>query len=358
MDAHPPKGRGTGLSPANRFEKIHSEADWEHVAGDEEFHDSRLAIATEYLADDSQSIVSENDSPDLFFRYSLNPYRGCIHGCSYCYARPTHEYLGMNAGIDFESRILVKKKAPELFREWLARPNWQPEPIMLSGVTDCYQPAEREFRLTRGCLEVAHEARQPLWMITKNALVARDLDVLAEMAKWRGIAVAISVTTLDRDLACHMEPRTSSIHARLRTISELAAAGIPTAVMMGPVIPGLTDHEIPAVLKAAADAGATSAGYNMLRLPLAVEPIFLDWLERTIPEKKDRVLSRIRSVRDGKTSSSRWGERMRGTGEIAAQIKQTFQLFATKYKLTDRGHSLNTAEFRPPLPKSGQKWLF
>ncbi len=264
----------------------------------------------------------------------------------------------MNAGIDFESRILVKKRVPELFREWLARPNYQPEPIMLSGVTDCYQPAERELRLTRGCLEVANAARQPMLLITKNALIAWDIDLLKEMATWRGVSVAISVTTLDRDLARRMEPRTSSIDARLRTISELSAAGIPTAVMMGPVIPGLTDHEIPSVLKAAADAGATSASYNMLRLPLAVEPIFLDWLDRTFPEKKDRVLSRIRSVRGGKTSSSQWGERMRGTGEIAAQIKQTFQLFAAKYKLTDRNHNLNTADFRPPLPKSGQKWLF
>ncbi len=346
------------MEPTNRFESVRQEADWEQIAADDDFFARRLAIATEYLPDDTQGIVSENDSPDIFFRYSLNPYRGCLHGCSYCYARPSHEYLGMNAGLDFESRIVVKQQAPQLFKEWLARPKWQPEPIMLSGVTDCYQPVERDLKLTRGCLEVAHAARQPMRIITKNALVTRDLDLLSEMAKWNGISVAISVTTLDAELARKLEPRTSTPEARLRAIAQLTAAGIPTSAMTAPIIPGLNDHEIPALLQVVAEAGAINAGYVMLRLPLAVEPIFLDWLEHAVPQQKDRVLSRLRSVRGGRLSSGQFGERLRGTGEIASQINQTFQLFAKKYGLTRSWPELNVAEFRPPTTKSGQKWLF
>lgn len=255
------KGRGANIRPPNRFESTHSEADWEQVDGDEDFQASLRVVDTVYMPDDSQSIISENDSPDLFFRYSINPYRGCSHGCSYCYARPTHEYLGMNAGIDFESKILVKERAADLLRDWLARPKYQPEVIVMSGVTDCYQPAERKYQLTRRCLEVALEARQPIGIITKNALVARDLDILQEMARLNIIRVGLSITSLDAALVGAMEPRTSRPQARLRTITQLRQAGIPTNVMLAPIIPGLNDSEIPGLLKAAADAGAQGANY-------------------------------------------------------------------------------------------------
>jgi DNA repair photolyase len=352
------KGRGANIDPRNRFESVHSEADWEQLEGDDEFLASRLAARTVYLPDDSQSIISENDSPDVFFRYSINPYRGCSHGCSYCYARPTHEYLGMNAGIDFEAKILVKQRAPDLLRDWLARPKYQPELIVMSGVTDCYQPAERQYQLTRRCLEVALEARQPIGIITKNALVARDLDLLQEMARLNIIRVSLSVTSLDDALIGAMEPRTSRPQARLRTIGQLREAGVPVGVMVAPVIPGLNDSEIPTVLKAAADAGAQVANYIVLRLPLNVRPVFVEWLERNQPLDKDRILSRIRSTRDGELTDSAYGRRMRGEGEMAAQIGRTFQVFAKKYGLDGKLPPLEFSHFRPPRTSSGQMNLF
>ena len=265
-----PKGRAAHSSPPNRFEKVHVEPDYEQLEHDEEFLEALGTRPTEFLPDTSQTIISENDSPDVPFRYSLNPYRGCEHGCAYCYARPTHEYFGLNAGLDFESKIFVKHRAPELFREFLARDRWQSELIAMSGVTDCYQPAERQFRLTRGCLEVALEARQPMGIITKNALVLRDLDLLGEMARLNLVHVHLSVTSLDEELARTMEPRTSRPAARLRAITALTAAGVPTSAMVAPVIPGLNDSEIPALLAALAAAGAIKAGYTLVRLPLAV----------------------------------------------------------------------------------------
>ncbi len=300
------KGRGTSLRPPNRFERTHREDDFEQLDPADE-QPAESAVKTVYLPDDSQSIVSENDSPDIPFRYSINLYRGCAHGCSYCYARPYHEYLGLNAGIDFESKVLVKHRGPELLRAWLARDAWRPEPIILSGVTDCYQPAEREFRLTRGCLEVAHEARQPIAIITKNALVTRDLDILRQMAADRTVSVALSITTLDAELARVMEPRTSTPAARLRAVRQLADAGVPVRVMVAPIIPGLNDFEMPAVLQAASEAGAQGAGYTLLRLPLAVRPIFVEWLERSQPLKAAKVQSLIRATRGGKLNSSQFG---------------------------------------------------
>lgn len=352
------KGRGANIRPPNRFESTHSEADWEQVDGDEDFQASLRVVDTVYMPDDSQSIISENDSPDLFFRYSINPYRGCSHGCSYCYARPTHEYLGMNAGIDFESKILVKERAADLLRDWLARPKYQPEVIVMSGVTDCYQPAERKYQLTRRCLEVALEARQPIGIITKNALVARDLDILQEMARLNIIRVGLSITSLDAALVGAMEPRTSRPQARLRTITQLRQAGIPTNVMLAPIIPGLNDSEIPGLLKAAADAGAQGANYLVLRLPLNVRPVFLEWLERTQPLHKDRVLSRIRSSRAGRLTDSQFGRRMRGEGEMAVQIGRTFKVFAKKYGLDRKLPPLDFSQFRPPRTSSGQLNLF
>ncbi|WP_437202432.1 PA0069 family radical SAM protein [Planctomicrobium sp. SH664] len=352
------KGRASQIHPPNRFDRIHAEDDFEQVEHDSEFLEDRQQVPTEYLPDETRSIISENDSPDISFRYSLNPYRGCQHGCSYCYARPSHEYLGLNAGLDFESKIYVKHRAAELFREFLSRDRWQPEEIVFSGITDCYQPAEKLFRLTRQCLEVACACRQPVSIITKNGLVARDLDLLGELAAHQLVRVNISITTLDPLLARTMEPRTSTPAARLRTVAALRAAGVPVNVMVAPIIPGLNDSEIPAILEAAAAAGAQSAGYVLLRLPLTVRPVFLEWLERTHPLARDRVESRIRACRSGELNGARFGERMRGTGEFAEQIRQTFLVFQKKFRLNEKLPPLETGLFRPPRNRKGQLRLF
>ncbi len=347
---------GSNLDPPNRFVATHTEPDLEHLEWDIEYREQPRRI--EYIDDHSKSIVTENSSPDLNFRYSLNPYRGCAHGCSYCYARPYHEYLGYNAGLDFETKIMVKHDAPKLFRDFLSRSEWRPELIAFSGITDCYQPAEREFKLTRQCLEVPSEAHQPVGIVTKNALVVRDLDLLKSMAQRSLVRVSISITTLDAQLAREMEPRTSIPAARLRAIRELSAAGVPTKVMVSPIIAGLNDHEIPEILQAAKEAGAMSASYILLRLPLTVEPVFLEWLERTQPLRKERVLSRIRQTREGKLNSSEFGSRQRGTGEIAEQIGRLFQVFCRKHGLDQRLPALNYEQFKPPTTGKGQQWLF
>jgi DNA repair photolyase len=349
------KGRGSHLNPANRFGG--PQPDLEQIE-DEEYLKHLLQRPTEYLTDHSKSIVCENDSPDVGFRYSINPYRGCSHGCSYCYARPTHEFLGLNAGLDFETKIFVKESAPELFREFLATDSWKPEAIAMSGVSDCYQPGERRFRVTRGCLEVAVEAQQPMSIITKNALVLRDLDLLQALAAANLVHVYLSITTLDRNLARSMEPRTSTPAARLRAVKALAAAGIPVGVSIAPVIPGLNDSEIPAILAAAKEAGAHGAGYIMLRLPLTVAPVFREWLERTLPARVQRIEGRIRSARGGRLNDSTFGTRMRGTGEIAAQIGEVFRLFARRYGLDGELPPYDLTRFRPPKAKSGQlRWF-
>jgi DNA repair photolyase len=353
-----PKGRGSHINPPNRFDTVHVEADLEHFEGDSEFLADTGQPIPEYLSDDSRTVVTENRSPDIPFRFSVNPYRGCAHGCSYCYARPYHEYLGLNAGLDFETKILVKHHAPALLRAFLARPSWQVEPIVFSGVTDCYQPAEREFRLTRQCLEVAWEARQPIGIITKNALVVRDLDILQPMAAARLVHVNISVTTMDAALGRIMEPRTSNPAARLRAIRMLADAGVPVRVMVAPVIPGLTDSEMPAVLSAVAEAGAQGAGYTLLRLPLTVKPVFLEWLERTHPDSRQRIENAIRSVHGGELNSSEFGERLAGSGLMADQIKQVFRTFAKKHGLDGKLPEYDYGQFRSPSPVAGQLRLF
>lgn len=321
---------GSQLDPPNRFEQVHASPDLEHVEWDDEYLSERLDRTIEYLPDNSQSIVASNDSPDVNFTYSVNPYRGCIHACSYCYARPGHEYLGMNAGLDFETKIMVKHEAPRLLREFLQKKSWKPEPIIFSGVTDCYQPAERKFRLTRGCLEVAWEFRQPISIITKNALVVRDLDLLAPMAAERLAQVNVSITTLDPELGRVMEPRTSIPAARLRAVRMLTEAGVPVRVMTAPIIPGLNDSEIPALLAAAKEAGAGDAHYVLLRLPLTVEPVFREWLKRTQPLKAEKVENLIRGTRGGKFSRSEWGKRMVGTGKIADQVSSLYEVFRNK----------------------------
>ena len=352
------KGRGARIQPANPYLSVREEADLEQVAADSAYLNHRQRPPTIYQPDQSQSIVSENDSPDIQFRYSLNPYRGCSHGCSYCFARPTHEYLGLSAGLDFETRVMVKERAPELFRQWLARPQWKAEMISFSGVTDCYQPAEREFVLTRGCLAVAAECRQPIGVVTKNALVTRDLDHLRELAAYDAVSVSVSITTLDADLARKMEPRTSSPTARLGALQELNEAGIPTSVMVAPVIPGLNDSEIPAILEAARTVGTRRAAYLLLRLPGSVRPVFLDWLRGTLPTQAEKVESRIRSCRNGQLNDTTFGRRHRGTGPLAEQIAQTFQVFSRKLGFRQESLVFNTRDFRPPMPTSGQLRLF
>lgn len=349
---------GSNLDPPNRFESLRTERIFDDVAEDAEYLMSVEDRKIEYIEDETESIVATNRSPDLPFNYSLNPYRGCIHACSYCYARPTHEYLGFNAGLDFETKIVVKKNAANLFRKFLAKPSWISEPITFSGVTDCYQPAEREFELTRQCLEVANEANQPVGIVTKNALVLRDIEALQQMSVRGLVRVYLSITTLEPVLARDMEPRTSIPAARLRAIEHLANAGIPVGVMVAPVIPGLNDSEIPRILDAAADAGATTARYVLLRLPMTVRPVFEEWVRRTNSDRAERVLGQIQSTRDGKFNDSRWGQRMVGSGVIAEQIKALFATFQKKYGLDQAMPPFNCNEFRRPDRDPNQRRLF
>jgi DNA repair photolyase len=337
----PVRGRGASWSPANRFEALHVETadpDWP----DEE----RPPVRTRFYRDFSKTIITRNDSPDVGFEFSINPYRGCEHGCVYCYARPTHEYLGFSAGLDFESKIMVKTDAPELLSAELSSPRWKPQVIVMSGVTDPYQPAERRLQITRRCLEVLARFRNPVAIITKNRLVVRDIDLLAELASRAGAAVNISVTSLDPDLQRVLEPRTSPALARLEAISQLHAAGIPVGVMVAPVIPGLTDHEVPAILAACADAGAQFAGYTIVRLPWAVAPLFEHWLEEHFPDRKEKVLGRIRHLRGGeKLNDSQWATRMRGQGIFAGQIAALFEVGCRRAGIGARP-KLSTAAFR------------
>jgi DNA repair photolyase len=357
MEVCSPMRHGSNLDPPNRFEKFHVEVDWEHLEWDREYQEGLNNRAIEYIEDLSQGIVSTNNSPDLSFRFSVNPYRGCIHACAYCYARPYHEYLGFNAGLDFETKIVVKLRAAELLREFLSKDSWKPELIVFSGVTDCYQPAERRFRLTRGCLEVVRDCQQPVSIITKNALVLRDLDILRLMAERKQVTVNISITTLDAELARAMEPRTSIPSARLRAVSVLAEAGVPVRVMVAPIIPGLNDHEVPEIMRQAKNAGAMDAAYTLLRLPLTVAPVFEEWLRRTQPLKAGKVESHIRSTRNGKWSNSTFGIRHRGTGQTAEQIRNMFNLFYQQFQFS-RPPKLDFSQFKPPTPRSGQLRLF
>jgi DNA repair photolyase len=338
------RGRGAQENPGNRFERLHYEPDPEATG-------ERSRVETRFYIDHTQKILSTNDSPDIPFRYSINPYRGCEHGCIYCYARPTHEYLGFSAGLDFESRIMVKTEAPRLLREELMSPRWIPEEIAISGVTDCYQPCERKFQLTRKCLEVLAEFRNPVGVITKNHLVTRDIDLLQDLAAHDAARVYVSITTLDESLARTMEPRTSSPSMRLDAIRKLSDAGIPAGVMTAPVIPGLNDHEIPAILQAASEAGARYAGYVVLRLPWGVKDLFTDWLERERPGEKEKVLSRLRSMRSGKLNSAEFRDRMRGEGIFAEQVRALFQAGARRAGLDKGGPELSTAHFRRPGPR-------
>jgi len=351
-------GRGSNLRPLSRFESTQRVLALDVVDLDAEDVELLRHPATQFLPDRSRSVVTENDSPDVGFQFSLNPYRGCEHGCSYCYARPTHEYLGFDAGLGFETNITVKHDAPQLLRAFLARDSWRPEPIAISGVTDPYQPCERDLRITRQCLEVAASANQPISIITKSALVIRDIDLSAPMAKLGLVHANISITTLDPALARVMEPRASTPAARLRAVRELSSAGVPVRALMAPIIPGLTESEIPAILAAAKEAGASAAGYILLRLPLAVAPVFLEWLERSFPDRKARIEGRIRAVRSGKLNDPRFGHRMSGLGEHAEQINQVFHLFARRHGLDGGLPPYDGSRFRPPPDANGQGRLF
>lgn len=353
----PVRGRGAGLNPANRFEDLRL-----HILQDERER-ARLAgestprPRTTTLEDDSRSVVNRVDSPDLPFSWTLNPYRGCEHGCTYCYARPGHEYLGLSCGLDFETRIIAKHDAPALLRRHLARPSWTGEPIVMSGVTDPYQPVERELEITRRCLEVAAEHRQPISIITKNALVVRDLDLLRALNEHGACRVSISLTSLDNRLSASMEPRASAPAARLAAMRQLADAGIPVTVMTAPMIPGLNDHELPALLAAAARAGAGHAGYVLLRLPHQVKALFLDWLAREFPDRAAKVESLLRQTRDGDLYESSWNARLRGRGPIAQRIRSVFDVFARRHRLASAWPALRSDAFRRP-GAAGQPTLF
>lgn len=320
--------------------------------GDERDHalaaGTGAAERTQVFRDASRSVISHNTSPDIPFDVSLNPYRGCEHGCPYCYARPTHEYLGLSAGLDFERTLFAKLEAPELLARELAKPSWKPRHLALSGVTDPYQPIERTLRITRGCLEVLAAHRQPVGVITKNALVTRDLELLATLAQRGAARVAVSITTLDEDLRRRLEPRTSTSAERLRAVRSLTEAGVPVGVNVAPVIPGLNDHEIPAILAAAADAGAQGAAWTLLRLPGAVEGVFVAWLREHAPLRAERVLARLREARGGKLSDTRFGHRMRGKGVYAQQLTALFDVHRRRVGLDRPAAPLDASHFRVP----------
>ena len=341
-DSGTTKGRASGFNPPNRFEKLHLEP----IDVDLSDESDQPPHQTAFYQDSSKSIHAKNDSPDLPFDYSINPYRGCEHGCIYCYARPSHEYLGFSAGLDFESKIMVKMDASKLLEETLQKKSWQPQMVAFSGNTDCYQPIERKLQLTRQCLEVFLKYRNPVGLITKNALVLRDLDIFQEMAKYNLIHIMMSITSLDPVLIRKMEPRTSTPENRLHAIEELAKHGIRVGVNAAPIIPGLTDEELPAILKAAAKHGAQSAGYILLRLPGAVKPLFLSWLERELPDRAGKILNRIRDTRHGELSDAAFGKRLKGEGEIASAIHSLFDINVRKYKLNKRWHGLSVDHFR------------
>ncbi|MBS1904038.1 MAG: PA0069 family radical SAM protein [Bacteroidetes bacterium] len=338
--------RGTSLNLPNRFDAQRLEAfddGWDQP--EPEF--PLPQVPTEFYEDRSKSIISTNDSPDVPMEASINPYRGCEHGCAYCYARPSHEYLGFNSAIDFESKIMVKKQAAELLRARFEK-NWKPQTIMLSGNTDCYQPAERHFKITRSLLEVLLEFRNPVAIVTKNALVTRDIDILSELATLGLVHVVLSVTTLDLELSRQLEPRTATPERKLAAIKKLTEAGIPVGVLNAPIIPGLNDLEMPRILEAAKANGASMASYQIVRLSYGLRDIFKDWLEQHRPLEAAKVLKRIEMVRGGALTDSRFGARMNGEGAYADYIKQQFRVHVTKYGLNCDIPELRTDLFRIP----------
>jgi DNA repair photolyase len=346
------KGRGAQFNPKNKFLKGEY-LQWHPEAIDDWEAEQRK---TEYIYDDNKTLVNKVTSPDVGMMYSANPYQGCEHGCIYCYARNTHEYWGYSAGLDFESRIIVKKNAPQLLRKFFENKNWQPAPVSLSGNTDCYQPIERKMRITRQLLEICLEYRNPVGVLTKNALVLRDVDVLQELAKLNLVRVFTSITSLDENIRLKMEPRTASYKQRLKVVETMSKNGIPTGVMNAPIIPGLTDKDMPGVLKAASEAGAKWAGYTVVRLNGAIGVIFKDWLYKAYPDRADKIWNAICECHGGSVNDSRWGNRVVGDGKFAEMIRDQFRLFCKKYGLNETEIEYNTSLFR--RMKGGQLPLF
>lgn len=338
------KGRGSLDNPAGRFEKLCDAA-----ASDVSFPDpdepQEKRIKTEVFRDTSRSVVTYNDSPDIGMEATLNPYRGCEHGCIYCFARPYHEYLGLSAGLDFETKIFAKVDAPVLLRKKLSSPRWEPVTLVMSGITDPYQPLEQKMQITRGCLEVLRDFRNPIAIITKNHMVTRDIDLLGELSSHSAAAVNVSITSLDKELARKMEPRASTPDKRFAAVEALSKVGIPVNVMVAPIVPSLNEHEIPQILQRAADAGARTAAFTILRLPYGVKDMFQTWLHEHFPDRAQKVLSHIRDIRGGKLNDSEFGLRMRGQGVYAEQIRQVFSKYKKRYGL-NKYFELTTEHFR------------
>ena len=340
------KGRGSVINPANRF---HTQYEERFSDGWDRQEEEEAAPATEYLEDNSRTIIARNQSPDLAFNQSVNPYRGCEHGCVYCYARPTHAYLDFSPGLDFETKILVKRKAPELLRQAFEKKSYVCQTLALGTNTDPYQPVERELCITRSILELCLTCRHPVSLVTKSSLILRDLDLLQALAGRNLCSVAISVTTLDNDLKRRLEPRTAAPESRLRNIRELAKAGVPVSVLAAPVIPCINDQELEEILGRSRDAGAGGAGYVFLRLPLEVAPIFQTWLKEHFPQRAEHVMSIVRQSRGGKDYQSGFGRRMRGQGPFADLLQQRFNLARRRLGLgLQDARPLDTGQFRPP----------
>ena len=344
------RGRAAGINPSGRFEALRRDVfddGWNTI-------DELPPFKTEVQVEKPRTIITRNESPDISFDRSINPYRGCEHGCVYCFARPTHAFMGLSAGLDFESRLFSKPDAAKLLERELAREGYEPRTIAIGTNTDPYQPVERQWRIMREILEVLEAHGHPVGIVTKSALVVRDADILSRMAERGLVKVAFSVTTLDRKLARTMEPRAATPTRRLEAMKELAGAGIPVSVMAAPLIPGLTDHEVERILESAYAMGAREAGYIILRLPLEVSPIFKDWLLRHYPDRYRHVMSLIRSMRDGKDYDSSWGKRMRGTGPYAWQIGRRFEIAARRIGFDRTRRELRTDLFNPP-PRAGEQ---
>jgi DNA repair photolyase len=350
------KGRGAATRLAHRFEKDRREAFDDGWEADEEEGGPAGPPATQVIWETAKSLITSNDSPDIHFDRSLNPYRGCEHGCIYCYARPTHSYLNLSPGLDFETKIIAKRNAVELLRQELGRKGYVPQLIAIGTATDCYQPVERELRLTRGLIEVLHEANHPFVLVTKSSGVERDLDLIAPMAAKGLAAVYLTITTLDAELARKLEPRAAAPHRRLRTLKTLAEHGIPCGVSLAPQIPFLNE-DMEQVLEAAWEAGAREAFYHVLRLPWEVAPLFRQWLEVHYPQRAARVMHRIQEMRGGKDYDSDFATRMKGSGTWATLIGQRFRKTADRLGFNAKRHAFPVAEFRPPAPP-GQGTLF
>lgn len=337
-------GRGAQFNTKNRFQK--NEITREHIEGIDDWEESN--VPTIYMEQESKTIVNKVESKDVGMGYSMNPYAGCEHGCIYCYARNVHEYWGYSAGLDFERKIIIKKNAPQLLRKFLMHPKWDGTPIMLSGNTDCYQPAEQKYRLTRGLLEVCNEFNQPVGILTKNSWILKDKDVLQEMAKKKLVSAMVSITSFNEDLRRIMEPRTTTAKQKLKVINELSSAGVRMGIMMGPMIPGLNEHEMQRIMKAAADNGATFTAYTFIRLNGAIKFLFHDWLYKNFPDRADKVWHLIEQSHDGKVNDTRWGVRMRGEGSIADMVAQQYKKYGKLYKMNAEEWSLDTSIFRRP----------